>query len=110
MGLFGRPENDLKTRVATLEKEITNLKLEWSDVLDKVLHRLQRQATRDRREIATISEPRGIAGLEGTRADPPPEGRWARKAALRQRAGLIGGRYGNGRQDVVSPEGQAPQG
>lgn len=43
-----RDRRDLDTRVKDLETDVKRLKLEWDDVLDKVFHRLNRLAKRER--------------------------------------------------------------
>jgi hypothetical protein len=88
-------KDDLETRVRRVETELTNLKLEWGEVLDKLLHRLQRQSKRDRDAAVRALEtaPTGNAGT--TAPDSPAlQGRAERLAAARARL-LTKGR-GNG--------------
>jgi hypothetical protein len=107
MGLFGRSKNSLETRVDELERKVRTLEMDWSDVLDKILHRLQRQSKRDQREIQSLSQP-----PTATIATPAaPDGGYSRKAALYAKArGLLRGQNGDSRQVGVSPPGQTPTG
>lgn len=82
-----RPEPappDVEARLRKLETDFVQLRLEWGEVLDKVLHRLQRVAKRDR-DALRDSEPTGEAngGGPGTDASPP---RISSKAQLYERA------------------------
>lgn len=98
MGLFGTrrepPDDDLRGRIQTLETDVKLLRLEWTGVADKLLHRLQRQAKRDRDAI--VAEPTVDAGKgNGAPAGPgdPRAARALRKAELYERAAArrIGG-------------------
>lgn len=74
--------DSLETRLRRLETEVAALKLEWTELLDKVLHRLQRAAKRDRDAIASPSEaPQSINGA-GSGVGYPLDA----KSALRARA------------------------
>jgi hypothetical protein len=103
MALWGRSKNSLETRVGALESDVKQLKLEWTDVLDKVLHRLQRQAKRDQREIQSLSQP-----PTATIATPAVvQDAYSRKAALYARArGLLRGSNGDQGKIGVSPSGE----
>jgi hypothetical protein len=103
MGLFGRHRDSLETRLDELETTVRLLKLEWTDVCDKITTRLQRQAKRDQREIQSLSQP-----PTATIATPAvPDGGYSRKAALYARArGLLRGSNGDQGKIGVSPSGE----
>ncbi len=61
-------QDDLKSTVTRLERDIKLLRLEWDEVLDKVLHRLQRQNKRDR-DALTLSQ---TNDLPAGHAEPTP--------------------------------------
>jgi len=93
MGLFGTrrepAEDDLRARVQRLETDMTALRLEWTGVLDKVLHRLQRQAKRDRDAIAatTVEGPGTGNGSPAAPVDPRAA-RALRRSQLYERLGM----------------------
>lgn len=74
--------NDLETRVRKLETEVQAMKIEWTDVVDKLLHRLGRQAKRDRDALAAQD------GSGGAIA-PQPASTVDKKADLYRRAGFV---------------------
>jgi len=86
-------KDDLETRVKRLETELISLKLEWSEVMDKLLHRLQRQSKRDRDAAVRALESAPTA-QPGPPDSPALQGRSERLAAARARL-LTRGR-GNG--------------
>jgi hypothetical protein len=87
--------DDLKTRVDALERQFKSLQLEWVELSDKILHRLQRQAKRDRDAAATTAtapEAPGATNGGGGAADASPQAaRAAHKLELYRRAGRVRG-------------------
>lgn len=84
-------DDDLKARLSKLERTVTDLQLEWHDVMDKLLHRLQRQAKRDRDAAKAALETPG-ASVESTPSPAPGGDRNSRLAALRARHRSLNGR------------------
>lgn len=78
------PRDDLVSRVEVLERRFTNLQLEWTEVLDKVLHRLQRQAKRDRDAVASAAGASDSSNGDRAGVDVPLHP-GTRKDALRAR-------------------------
>ena len=86
-------EDDLKATVRELQREVNALKLEWSEVMDKMLHRLQRQSKRDRDAAVRLLEPSQSTILQG----PSPSAggsRSERLAAARARLAATRGLNG----------------
>ena len=83
-------DDDLIAQVAELKRQVTTLRLEWDEVLDKLLHRLQRQSKRDRDAAKGLLEPVG-ALVEPTPSPSPGGGRDSRLAAIRARHAAIRG-------------------
>lgn len=86
-------KDDLEARVLKLERVVTALQLEWADVVDKLLHRIQRQSKRDRDAAKAALEPPGDA----VEAPPSPAqggGRSDRLAAIRARHAALRGSNG----------------
>lgn len=77
-------QDDLDGRVAKLERQMTALQLEWSEVVDKLLHRIQRQAKRDRDAAKAVLETPSEA-VPGSISPAQGMDRNARLAALRAR-------------------------
>jgi len=78
----------LEDRLAHLSAEAGLLRVEWSEVLDKISHWAKRQASRDQKDahrridaLANSQEPPGDTNGEG----PVPEPHLSTKAALRAR-------------------------
>lgn len=81
--------DDTLRRLDQLEANLTQLRLEWTDVLDKVLHRLQRQAKRDRDAVGQLTEGAGApngGGGTGVPLSPPATDPAAHKRELWQKA------------------------
>jgi len=73
--------NDVMERLATLEGRMKAVELEWASVADKLLHRIQRQAKRDRDALAAAADVQERPVNGGGPPTPAPTG----KAALRAR-------------------------
>lgn len=88
-------KDDLETRVKRLETEVVELRLQWSEVLDKLLHRLQRQAKRDRDATAKALDAPTSPVDQLTLPATEVQGRADRLRAARARLSAMG--RGNGR-------------
>lgn len=86
-------DDDLKARVAKLERQMTEVSLEWSEVLDKLLHRLQRQAKRDRDAAKAVLEP-SQTPVPGAPSPIVGGGRFERLQAARARHAATRGNHG----------------
>lgn len=86
------PAPDVLERLRRLESEVAQLRLEWTEVLDKVLHRLQRQAKRDRDALLTDPQASGATngGGVGVGAPPPLPDASQRRLALYEKARKLG--------------------
>lgn len=86
-------DDDLYDRVSKLERKVNELSLDWSDVLDKLLHRVQRQSKRDRDAAKAALE---TAQQPLTLAPSPSSGgsRFERLQAARQRLAARGANRG----------------
>lgn len=86
------PTPDVLERLRRLETEVASLRLEWTEVLDKVLHRLQRQAKRDRDAILTEPQASGSTNGGGGAGVPLslPIDPAQRRAALYEKARRLG--------------------
>lgn len=88
--------NPLAAQLSQLTADVSALRLEWSEVLDKLNRWTKRQSARDRREVSAGLELLGENGPEMAEDGPgatnghdpapgTPEARMVAKAALRSR-------------------------
>lgn len=80
-------DDDTRTKVRRLESRMLALETEWSDVVDKLLHRIQRQTKRDRDALKASADPLGIESAQEEAPQPafPKSGRAALRARLYRR-------------------------
>jgi len=79
-------DDDIRTKVRRLESRMLSLETEWSDVVDKLLHRIQRQTKRDRDAVKAAADPLGVETQdEQPQVAFPKAGRAALRARLWRR-------------------------